>query len=162
MPFLALLKLIPLKDWVYVAAIVAIVSVFTWYTVHERHVGATHELAAVTKAGHKAEDAAEQRIKTLTDQHAIDVAKVEENYENLLKTADDQRVSDLQRLRNADAYRKTHSVLGSTSGAGTQTTSGTTCLNPLESISAELADALRRDDAALAACYVERDSVTGK
>lgn len=36
---LALLKLIPLKDWLYGGIIIAILSLFGWYTVHERNIG---------------------------------------------------------------------------------------------------------------------------
>jgi hypothetical protein len=162
MPFLALLKLIPLKDWLYIAAIVAIISLFVGYTMHERHVGAVHELAAVTKAGAKAEAAVEAKIKTLTDQHAATVADIEDKYEGLLKDADNQHGSDLQRLRDADTYRKTHSLLPSAGSSAAQADSGGAGLTGLESVSAKLADAVRRDDAALNACYADRDDLTGK
>lgn len=36
---LALLKLIPLKDWLYGALIVALLAGFGAYTIHERHIG---------------------------------------------------------------------------------------------------------------------------
>lgn len=50
MPFLALLKLIPLKDWLYGSAIVALLIGFGVYTAHERGVGEAKEIAAVAKA----------------------------------------------------------------------------------------------------------------
>lgn len=40
MPILALLKLIPLKDWLYCGIIAALLAGFGVYTIHERHVGA--------------------------------------------------------------------------------------------------------------------------
>lgn len=162
MPILALLKLVPLKDWLYVAAIVAIIGLFSWYTVHERHIGAAHELAAVTKASDKAKADAEKLVKDLTDQHATDVAKIEDTYEHALATADSQHASDLQRLRNADAARRAGTMLQGASSNSPQTDGGAAGLSPLESVSAELADALRRDDSALTACYADRDSLTGK
>lgn len=47
---LALLKLVPLKDWLYGSAISALLIGFTVYSAHERGVGVAHEKAAVTKA----------------------------------------------------------------------------------------------------------------
>lgn len=36
---LALLKLVPLKDWLYCGAILVLLAGFVTYTVHERHIG---------------------------------------------------------------------------------------------------------------------------
>jgi len=162
MPYLMLLKLIPAKDWLYIAIIVAIIGLFGWYTVHERRIGAQHEIVAIQKASKKATDAANKRIQDLTDQHAADVAVIEGNYESLLKDADTAHTSDLQRLRNADAYRKANPMLGSSPGGSAQTNNGSDSFERLERVSSGLADALRQDDAALSACYAERDSLTGK
>lgn len=52
---LALLKLIPFKDWVYGGLIAALLVGFGVYTHHERVIGATKEAAAVTKIAVKAE-----------------------------------------------------------------------------------------------------------
>lgn len=52
---LALLKLIPLKDWVYGGIIAALLVGFGVYTHHERVIGETKEVAAVTKVADKAE-----------------------------------------------------------------------------------------------------------
>ena len=54
---LALLKLIPFKDWVYGSIIVALLAGFGWYTHHERQVGATKLQAAVTQVADRAEAA---------------------------------------------------------------------------------------------------------
>jgi len=43
----ALLALIPSKDWLYVAAISALLIGFGAYTIHERRAGAAHEAAAL-------------------------------------------------------------------------------------------------------------------
>lgn len=52
---LALLKLIPFKDWVYGGIIAALLVGFGVYTHHERVIGATKEAGAVTKVAVKAE-----------------------------------------------------------------------------------------------------------
>jgi hypothetical protein len=36
---LALLKLVPIKDWIYAGIIVALLAAFGWYTAHERGIG---------------------------------------------------------------------------------------------------------------------------
>lgn len=160
---LALLKLIPLKDFVYLGVILAILGAALYERNHLINEGEAKEVVAVTKAGQKAEAAAETTIKTLTDQHATAVATIEDNYEGMLKDADAQHTADTDRLRNFDAYRKTHPVLASAPGSATSTAdAGADRFERLESVSAELADALRRDDDALTTCYAERDSLTGK
>lgn len=50
MPILALLKLIPLKDWLWALLVVVISVGFVTYTVHERHVGAAKIEAADSRA----------------------------------------------------------------------------------------------------------------
>jgi hypothetical protein len=67
---LALLKLIPLKDWVYCGLIAALLAGFTWYTFHERAVGQAHIKAAdrrVQQAALIHNQEVETRAKTLTD-----------------------------------------------------------------------------------------------
>ena len=51
----ALLALVPLKDWVYCGAIVALLTGFGLYTHHERTIGANEALAPVAVIAHKAE-----------------------------------------------------------------------------------------------------------
>jgi hypothetical protein len=47
---LALLKLIPLKDWFYCTVICALLGGFVTYTIHERHIGEARIIAADTRA----------------------------------------------------------------------------------------------------------------
>lgn len=54
---LALLKLIPFKDWIYGSIIVGLLIGFGWYTHHERQVGAAKLQAAVTQVASRAEAA---------------------------------------------------------------------------------------------------------
>lgn len=48
-----MLSLIPLKDWIYVTVIGALIFGFGAYTVHERHIGAAHEVAALKASSDK-------------------------------------------------------------------------------------------------------------
>jgi hypothetical protein len=50
---MGLLALIPAKDWLYGAVIVALLAGFGWYTVHERNLGAAHEVAALKTSSDK-------------------------------------------------------------------------------------------------------------
>ncbi len=49
----ALLALIPGKDLVYCAILLAVIAGFGAYTVHERHLGAAHEVAALKASSDK-------------------------------------------------------------------------------------------------------------
>lgn len=50
-----MLSLIPLKDWIYVTVIGALIVSFGAWTIHERHVGAAHEIAALKASSDKLE-----------------------------------------------------------------------------------------------------------
>jgi membrane protein involved in colicin uptake len=159
-----LVKLIPIRDWLYAG--LAIAAMVFWF--HHDHVeqaaGAARVTAAVAKASAEAEKAAAAQIALLETQHAADAAKVKEVYDTALTTAAAQHAADLDRLRSLTAHRADGGgpVLES-SGAGSSTSDGGTgSLAELGTLAATLADALRRDDAALSACYVDRDSLTGK
>lgn len=74
MPFLALLKLIPVKDWVYGALIAVLLAAFGWYTYHERQIGrqtielADKKLADAQAAKNKeTEDGISKGIQTALD-----------------------------------------------------------------------------------------------
>ena len=49
----ALLALIPGKDLAYGSAIIALLIGFGWYTIHERNLGAAHEIAALKVSSDK-------------------------------------------------------------------------------------------------------------
>lgn len=73
---LALLKLIPFKDWVYCGVILSLLAAFGWYTVHERHEGAAIILAADKKLA----DAVAAKDKIIHDNaqlELIDIGKHE-------------------------------------------------------------------------------------
>ena len=103
---IALFKLIPLKDWLYVAAILTVIVGLTSYTVHERRVGAAHEVAALKASSDKLNAAADAKIAALTKEHAATVAQVESKLDAQLQSALTQHDADLKRLRDFDAYRR--------------------------------------------------------
>ncbi len=162
----ALLALIPFKDWVYLGIITALVAGFGWYTVHERHEGEAHEVAALQKSSAKLVNEANAQIATLTAAHAAELKKVLSDNDQQLQAATVQHNSDTQRLRDADAYRRQHSAIQSAAQSPGATATGTSGasqggsgIERLEQISSELADGLRDTSAALTACMTERDSV---
>lgn len=55
MPFLAFLKLIPLKDWLKIGAVAAVLGWFTYFVVHERHVAVDEALAPIKVLAQKAQ-----------------------------------------------------------------------------------------------------------
>lgn len=157
-------KILPWRDWLYVGIIAA--GVIFW--IHHDHVeeakGAAQITAAVRVANQKAEKVAAAQVASLNTQHAADVAKVSTVYENALVVASSRHAADLQRLRDYANYRSSrpNAVLESAPGASTQAGARSQGSGRLGTTAAELADALRQDDAALTACYAERDSLTGK
>lgn len=159
---LASLKKIPSKDLLYCAIIIAAGSGFWWYTVHERHVGAAKNMAAVQAASKKADTVAQKKIAQLTAQHTEDVSNIEDHYETLIKSADAQHDSDLERLHNAARGSTTDSHVESSSGSQSAADLWRQRFVSVGDVSEQLATALRKDDAALKACYAERDSLTGK
>lgn len=52
---IALLKLIPFKDWVYGGIIAALLVGFGVYTAHERHIGAENQAVKTARVAEKAE-----------------------------------------------------------------------------------------------------------
>lgn len=55
MPFLALLKLIPGKAYLYAGIVIAVLLGVHWWNHHEQGIGSTAALAPVTALAHKAE-----------------------------------------------------------------------------------------------------------
>lgn len=75
---LNLLKLVPIKDWLYCALGSAILTGFVAYTMHERHLGAAKVTAAEQAATVKAEQKAAIDTKALQDK----ADKAQANYES--------------------------------------------------------------------------------
>jgi hypothetical protein len=159
-----LTKLIPFRDWLYAG--LAIAATVFWF--HHDHVeqvaGAAKVTAAVKEASAKADAKAAAQIAALNDQHATQLAKVKEVYDNAITSAAAQHDADLERLRHITAGRDNggHPSLGSPTPAAPTADSGDHSFASLGAVAAGLADALRQDDAALGACYADRDALTGK
>lgn len=167
-----LAKLVPFRDYAYAAAAIAAVAYYNIH-VHELNVHyAAAQVAAVEKAENEASAKAFAAAKALADakdkQYSIQLSQVEDTYETQLKAADDQHASDIVRLRQlaAQGSGNANPVLSGSSGSGASGSGGDEGAGGLGAVPAglslELADALRKDDAALSACYADRDSLTGK
>lgn len=76
---LAFLKLIPVKDWLYAAAIALLLGLFTWYTIHERHEGA-EKIEQKDAALQAAAIALNKASESLADIKELNVGKVYEKY----------------------------------------------------------------------------------
>jgi len=166
---LALLKLVPFKDWVYLSLILALLGGFAAYTIHERRIGAAHEATALKKSSDELQAKAAAHVAQVAKAYAESSTANEENLNAQLKAASDQHDSDAQRLREYDAYRRSHSAVASAqagSGAGSQGGSGAgedvDQLGSLEQVALGLATAGREVNAALTACMADRNSLTGK
>lgn len=161
-----MLALIPLKDWIYLGVIVALLAAFGGYTVHERRAGAAHEITALQKSSAKLTADADKKIATLTAAHAATLKKVLDDHDTQIAADTSQHNADLARLRDADAYRHQHPAISSAAqpsgtaaaGSGVAGQDGGS-IERLEQVSANLADALRDSSAALSACMVERSSL---
>lgn len=68
---LALLKLVPLKDWLYIGCIAVLLAGFASYTVHERHVG-----EAVIEKKDAALKAAAVALNTASE-HLADIKEIQ-------------------------------------------------------------------------------------
>ena len=162
-----LAKLIPIRDYLYAALIVALL-IFGWreYRGIEAE-GAAREAAAVAAASTKAQAAAQAANNKLIADYDAALTKVKVTYAESIKDADAAHAADLQRLRerassgggpNPAANGTPTSSAPADAGAG-----GAGALGSVPAVLAEdLAVALRADDAALTQCYAERDSLTGK
>lgn len=165
--YAALLKLVPFRDYVYVALAAAAVVWFLHHDSVERNMGAARVTAAVNAATAKANAAAQAQIDKLNAAHSDDVAQIEANYENVIRDDDAAHIADLQRLRNRAADNSNSGeVLGSPETGSQTSKAGASSTDSLGSIPADLAltlvDALRADDAALDQCYADRDELVGK
>ena len=155
--------MITIRDYVYGTLIAGIVGWFTWYTIHERHLGAAKELAAVQAENARVTKAAEDRIAQLTAQYDAAQKQRDEIYANALVSERSAHDADLARLRNA-ADHQSHPVLPGSGGAEGKpdAAGGTESFGGLGGVALELADALRHDDDLLNTCRAERAALAGK
>lgn len=166
---MALLSLIPFKDWVYGGIIAALIAGGIYYTHHERVVGAAHEVAALKASSDKLNAQADAKVAQLTAQHSQEVTSIQETLNAQLKTASTLHASDVQRLREYDSYRHSNPSVGSAAAGSDADQSGTKgaegsadIFDQLESVALDLATADREGSAALNACIADRNALTGK
>jgi len=126
------------------------------------HKGKTTELSALKASSAKVLQAANDRIAALNTSYSTAVKAITETKDAQLAQADAAHAADLDRIRVLDAYRKAHPVLGGAPGAPASGAYRPSSIESLEQLAADLASALRTDDAALFACYADRDALTGK
>jgi hypothetical protein len=169
MGFTALLKLIPLKAWAIIIGVVALLAFLIWDHYHLINEGVEKEKAAYAAGSAKAEHEAEVKITNLNTQHGNDVADMENRYETTIQADDAAHASDAARLREYDAYRKAHPVLGGPAAGGGTGTAGEGSADSvddrfgqLEQVALGLANAGRDLNAALTLCQDDRNKLTGK
>ena len=102
----ALLALIPTKDWVYLSLIMVIIGFTGYYTIHERHVGAAHEIAALKKSSDELQAKAAAHVALVAKAYATASTSNMETLNAQLKVASDRHDSDAQRLREYDAVAR--------------------------------------------------------
>ena len=164
-----------LKYWKAVLAGVAIFALAAFYNVHVHNLETAYaaaKVAAVDAAYKRGSDearaAAAAEIALRDKDHAAFVAAMKDTYENRIKQNDAAHAADVERLRQraVESDRRANGVLASAPGPGASADGGDASAGGLGSVPAQLglalADALRQDDAALSACYAERDSLVGR
>jgi hypothetical protein len=166
---IALLKLVPFRDYLYAALAIAAVA---FYNIHVHNLEVNYARArvnavnaAVTDASNKLTIAAKAREDKLAANYADRLKQVNDEHTKQLQADAATHAADLQRLRQLAAAFGNSSgsaTLGGAASPGASADSGGSSLIGLGYVSAELAAALHdaRDD--LSACYAERDSLTGK
>lgn len=165
----ALLSLIPGKDLVYGALIVALIIFGVYERNHLIAEGAQHELAALKISSDRLQQAAAKQVTQTAADYAASLSTIKENLDEQQRTNSVLASTDAQRLRDFDAYRRSHPALGGAAGGpGPQATgAGSTItvdevLSGLEQSAQSLAAATRSASAALTACMADRDSLVGK
>ena len=159
---IALLKLLPFRDYLYAALAIAGV---VYYNVHVHNLIKNDEqrqTAAIAIETAKVLTKARAQIDDLNTQHAAELAANKATYDATLKSNSDADAAELQRLRDIAAKGGGSPHVDSATGTSTPTDSGGSSLVRLGYVSEELAAGLRDARADLTRCYADRDSLTGK
>jgi len=155
----ALFALIPFRDKLWAAGVIALVA-FGWYEyVHLQHVGAAKQLAAEQAASKKVLAAANQNIMDLADLYQKQITAIQEQQNVQLKAAADSSADLAARLRVALAAGGKCPVL---QGAPAAAPSEATGAGSIADAVAGLAAAAAHDNAIIQAERAERDALTGK
>ena len=156
---MALFALIPLRDKLWAAGVIALVA-FGWYEYeHLQHVGAAKQLAAEQAASAKVQAEA---AKTIANQQADYDAKLKATQEAqnvALQEAANESAGLAARLRVALTARCPSSVL---QGAAPAAPGGVAGAGSIADAVAGLAAAAAHDNAICEGERAERDSLTGK
>jgi len=157
------------KLYLYLGGLIAIALAFGTYTYHERAIGAAKEIAALKVSSDALQKAADAKVQQLATDYAATVAAHTETFDAQTQVDATQHASDLKRLSDFDAYRRSHEAVGgpgsgpAAAGQGTASTFDVDAvIAGLEHVSIELADSTRATAAALKLCMADRDSLTGK
>jgi hypothetical protein len=165
----ALLALIPSRDWFYGALIVGLGCFIVYERYHLIAEGKAETLAALQKSSVALTAKAQAQIVATATAYTASAAKITGDLDAQVKAAAALHVSDAERLREYDAYRRNHPALaGTVAPGGTQSagSSGPSTndaeLASLEQVALGLATSGREVNAALSACMAERESIDGK
>ncbi len=165
----ALLALIPLKDWLWAALVAALIAGVIYERNHLIAEGAAHEIAALQASSAKLQAAAEAKVQETAANYAATVAALTEKHDADTQVANAQLSNDAQRLRDYDAYRRSHQTVGgpasaaAINGSGTGGNSGSDDkFTSLEQVALGLAGSVAHTSIALIGCMAERNSLTGK
>lgn len=163
----ALLALIPFRDWIYGALIVGLIV----FGIHERNhliaEGAAHEAAALKESSDKLIAQETAHVALVAKTYAAQAAKTTETLDEQTQATAAAQSDAAQRLRNYDAYRRSHPDVASTGQPATDTGASGAGANgqrfsSLEQVALQLAGAAAASRDALAACMTDRDALTGK
>jgi len=151
-------KMIPFRDYAYAAAAIAAV---VWYNVHVHNLEVGYAKQK-TDAIYAAVDAVQKAAKAKADekekQYQSAMQMVQESYNAQIADANTQHDADLERVRKLTAQIRSGSVSSGSTGTQAGADAGAISVAAL-GVGAELADALRHDDASLQLCWDERDAV---
>jgi hypothetical protein len=158
----ALAKLVPFRDYLYAALAIAGV---TYYNIHVHDLIKADEAKtalAIARETSKVQAAAQKRIDALNSQHAAELAANKATYDASLKSNSVADATELQRLRDIAAKGSGRPHVDSPGSPSAPADTGGSSLVRLGYVSEELAAGLRDARSDLAACYTDRDSLTGK
>ena len=156
MPFLAL---IPARVWAEIGGAIALLLLFAAYTVHERHLGAQHELVAVQAASDKTKAETQETIDQLDKEYKIALATIQEKQDEQLKAAATNADDLTRRLRN---YQATHGSCPVLPSPAAPASGEAPAAGSVESAIEQLISAAEHDLAVINAERAERDLLTGK
>lgn len=164
----AILKLVPLKDWIYLAIIVVAGLAFWGYSVHERKVGAAHEVEAVTKASDRTKADAQKVLDAKTDDYKLKLKASQEKRDEDVNAAAAHAADLGDRLRHYEALNRANAGVP---GAATPGTPAAACSGsdsevviprPVFEALIGVEAAAEHDHAIIISERAERDALTGK